>query len=87
MRSTETSTSTAIASGTSGSWASAATASIPDPNVGDNASSFVTTVRSGITCDIDGDGLEDIVTGAGSGGGPHVRAFSLANGTVTELAR
>src|SRR5207342_1911316 len=36
--------------------------------------------------DLTGDGVAEIITGAGLGGGPHVRAFSLAGGVVTEVA-
>jgi hypothetical protein len=36
--------------------------------------------------DVNGDGVADIITGAGLSGGPHVRAFSLASGAPVEIA-
>ena len=37
------------------------------------------------TGDLDGDGVAEVITGAGPGGGPHVRVWRIAGGTATEI--
>ena len=41
-----------------------------------------TEIRRLTSCDMNGDGIEEFVTGAGPGGGPHVRAWSV-DGTAS----
>jgi hypothetical protein len=36
--------------------------------------------------DVTGDGIAEVITGAGAGGGPHVRVIDLSGGSPTEIA-
>ncbi|HXD87583.1 MAG TPA: choice-of-anchor Q domain-containing protein, partial [Urbifossiella sp.] len=50
-----------------------------------NFFAYDSSFRGGVftaTADVNGDGFADIVTGAGIGGGPHVRVFSGKDGSV-----
>jgi len=49
---------------------------------------FDESFRGGIsigTGDVNGDGITDIVVGAGAGGGPHVKIFSFANSQIVTI--
>lgn len=51
-----------------------------------NTFAYDAEFRGGVNvalADVDGDGKADLVTGAGAGGGPHVRVFDVSTGALT----
>jgi uncharacterized repeat protein (TIGR01451 family) len=57
-----------------------------DVKLDNNIAEDLVVVSRRTICDVNGDGFDEIVTGAGPGGGPHVNVWTLATGAVTNLA-